>query len=84
MSRLREYGGRIIKINERRVVEMRDPNDNAKHRYQYCVMDGALHKRLLSSGGEIIDNWTAYTDAEVCALQAVRAGYHPILDELGL
>ena len=84
MSKLSQYGGRILTIDGARVGEMRDPNDNSRSRHQYRVNAGALEHRLLSEAGDVIDDWTPRTASELRQMQTVRAGYHPVLDELGL
>lgn len=84
MSRLSEYGGRILTIDGSRVVEMRDPNDNSRSRHQYRVLAGALEHRRLTHEGDPIERWTPRTPDEVRQMRAVRGRYHPILDELGL
>jgi hypothetical protein len=79
MDKLHEYGGRIIMIDGRRVVEMRDPNDNARTRYQYRLStNGALEARRNDGP------WETRTATELAELRRQRGQYHPILDELGL
>lgn len=43
-ERLAQYGGRILSDG---TLEMRDPNDNARHRYQYAIIDGVPSRRTL-------------------------------------
>lgn len=84
MSKLSQYGGRILTIDGQRIVEMLDPNDNSKSRHQYRAIVGVLEHRLLDSDGTVIEEWAPRTPAELRQMQAVRGQYHPILDEVGL
>ena len=87
-SRLAQYGARLRTIDGRKVVEMVDPNDNARHRYQYRRSeDGALERRVLRSDGSPDADgspWEPYSPEELASLCAMRSQYHPILDPLGL
>jgi len=87
-NKLAAYGGRIITIDERRTVQLVDPNDNAQRRCQYrCTRDGdGIERRVLCDNGEpFIDGspWEKMTIDEIGALQSMRGEYHPILDPLG-
>lgn len=88
-NRLAEHGGRIVTIDEQRAVELRDPNDNAKRRFQYRrTADGGLERRVLQEDGSaFIDTgspWEQYSEQELASLRSRRGQYHPILDPLGL
>jgi hypothetical protein len=83
-DKLREYGGRIVHIDNAVVVELVNHNDNARHRYQYRRSGNSLEARLLAHDGSIVSEWERRTDAELLALRSQRGKYHPILDPLGL
>ena len=88
-NRLAQYGGRIVTIDDQRAVELRDPNDNAKRRFQYRrSLDGGLERRMLrEDGSAFIDTgspWEPYSEHELASLRSMRGQYHPILDSLGL
>lgn len=84
-SRLAQYGARLRTIDGELVVEMIDPNDNSRSRYQYRRDSGTVLRRILTSDGSaVITDWTALTRAELATLMRVRGGYHPVLDPLGL
>jgi hypothetical protein len=78
---LASYGGDLLAIEDRMMVSMVDPNDNARSRYQYRIGDHGLERRVATEDGS---PWTAYTDGEMAALRAQRGNWHPILDPLGL
>lgn len=88
-ERVRRYGGRLIQVDGRRVVEMRDPNDNARRRFQYrAALGGGLEARVLRADGQPFDDsgspWERRSAAELAEMRAQRGEYHPILDPLGL
>jgi hypothetical protein len=77
------------------LVEMVDPNDNARRRFQYRrigIHDPlrgliGIQRRVLTRDGSPMDDgspWETYTLEEFAALNAARGQYHPILDPLGL
>ena len=84
---LAEHGGRITETDGRRTVEIRDPNDNAKRRFQYRRSDDGLQRRILRDNGEpFLDTgspWESMTIDEIGSMLANRGEYHPILDPLG-
>lgn len=87
-SRLAQYGARLRTIDGRKTVEMVDPNDNARARYQYRrTEDGGLERRTLLADGSP-DNegspWIVYTVQQIASMAGQRGQYHPILDPLGL
>ena len=82
-SRLAQYGARLRTIDGQRIVEMVNPNDNSRARYQYRSYNDVVLRRVLAADGEtIITDWTALTADELA--QLVRGDYHPILNPLGL
>ena len=83
-SRLAQYGARLRTIDGQRVVEMVDPNDSSRSRYQYQRCNDTVLRRVLTADGETITDWTALTAAELAQLVRTRGDYHPILDPLGL
>lgn len=86
-SKLAEYGGRLRTIDGRKVVEMVDPNDNGRARYQYRRAGERLERRVLQHNGQPFRNgspWEPYRDSDLAEMRAARGKYHPILDPLGL
>ena len=83
-ARLAEYGARLRTIDGVRVVEMFDPNDNGRSRYQYQRYKHTVLRRILHADGTPFADWTALTRDEMAALLRARGAYHPILDPLGL
>jgi len=83
-SRLAQYGARLRTIDGKRVVEMVNPNDNSRARYQYRRCHDTVLRRVLTADGETITDWTALTADELAQLVRTRGDYHPILDPLGL
>ena len=83
-SRLAQYGARLRTIDGLRVVEMVDPNDSSRSRYQYQRRNDTVWRRVLTADGETITDWTALTADELAQLVRTRGDYHPILDPLGL
>lgn len=83
-SRLAQYGARLRTIDGQRVVEMVDPNDSSRSRYQYKRCNDTVLRRVLTADGETITDWTALTADELAQLVRTRGDYHPILDPLGL
>lgn len=86
-SRLREYGGRMLTIDGRRAVQLVDPNDNAKRRFQYrrTLDRTGIERRVLAHDGQPFrDTGSPWELVDIAALAAVRGSYHPILDPLGL
>ena len=85
MTRLNRYGGRLVLTDGRRpTVELIDPNDNARRRYQYRrALDGGVEHRTLASDGtpfrDTRSPWHSYTRDELAALLAARS---PILEAL--
>ena len=77
------YGARLRTIDGQRVVEMIDPNDNSRSRYQYRREAATIARRVLSGDGAIATDWTELSPADMSALLSVRGQYHPILDPLG-
>ena len=83
-SRLAQYGARLRTIDGHPTVEMVNPNDNSRSRYQYQRRDGTVWRRVLTADGETITDWTALTADELAQLVRTRGDYHPILGPLGL
>jgi hypothetical protein len=83
-TKLREYGGRIL---EDGTLEMRDPNDNARRRHQYRLVDGVPSKRCLPANS---DTWAGETEppawepVDVEVLRFSAGVYHPLLDYFGI
>lgn len=75
-EKLREYGGQLLADG---TLQMRDPNDNARHRYQYRTVDGQPCRRMLPETGDY--NPPAQWEAvNLASIAATNRGYHPILD----
>ena len=88
-EKLAEYGGKLIQTDGRKTVQLVDPNDNARRRFQYRLSEnGSIEKRVLRANGKpFLDSgspWETLSVNDVLALQAVRGRWHPILDPLGL
>jgi len=74
-------------IDGQKTVEMINPNDNAKRRFQYRRSAMGLERRVLRHDGEPFHEgspWEELSASDLRALNAVRGQYHPILDALGL
>lgn len=84
MNKLAQYGGRMLRQGKLSIVELRDPNDNAKPRFQYALIEAQLHKRILNSKGEVMVPWERIGDDGFLAMIQQRGQFHPILDPLGL
>ncbi len=87
-NKLAAYGWRIITTDERRTVQLVDPNDNAQRRFQYRRTDGSsIERRVLRCDGKPFTDtgspWEQMTIDEIGSLRAMRGEYHPILDSLG-
>ena len=74
--KLVEHGGRLLTDG---TLEMRDPNDNARRRHQYRLINGQPCKRLLPARGDF-DPPAAWEPLNLAALSAVTQGYNPVLD----
>ncbi|MCU0918739.1 MAG: hypothetical protein MUF16_00125 [Burkholderiaceae bacterium] len=83
-ARLSAYGARLRTIDGQRVVEMIDPNDGSRSRYQYRRHAATISRRVLGSDGSVVSDWVALSLDDLAALMRVRGHYHPILDPLGL
>lgn len=87
MSQLSEHGGRMIQTDGIDTVELIDPNDNARARYQYRRAGETIERRRLMESGEPYNDgspWTIVSESDLAAMRAMRGKYHPILDPLGL
>lgn len=72
-----------------RVLQMRDPNDNARHRYQYASIEGRPCRRVMPRTGVVRDDpeaaWEPLNPDLVARismarrLRVQRVG-HPIVD----
>ncbi|OFW05629.1 MAG: hypothetical protein A3H96_11250 [Acidobacteria bacterium RIFCSPLOWO2_02_FULL_67_36] len=85
--RLRVYGGTILTVDGQRVVQLVDPNDNARRRFQYRrTLDGTgIEQRTLRADGQpYTDTGSPWEPADVATMRRIRGDYHPILDSLGL
>lgn len=88
MSRLSEHGGMMVDTDGRKTVELVDPNDNSRSRYQYRREGESIERRRLTESGEPYRDdgspWTLMSESDLTAMRAIRGEYHPILDPLGL
>lgn len=79
---------RLLAIDGRPTVELVDPNDGARSRWQYRRRADGLERRVLTGDGEpLLDTgspWERLPASDVAAMYATRGAYHPILDPLGL
>ena len=79
MSKLEQYGGRIILTDGIRTVELID--QDTQIRYQYRVREREIERRSLFLSDD--PPWEPVSDADFEAWVRARSGiYHPILDEL--
>lgn len=86
-ARLARYGAKLRTIDGATIVEMVDPNDNARRRFQYRRSGSGIERRMLrADGSPMMDGspWEEYTAADLASLRAARGQFHPILDPLGL
>lgn len=67
-------------VDGSRIVELRDPNDNAERVHQYRRVDGREQRRVLTSDHRPLDDGSPWAEHRVDVL---HHGYHPIMDELG-
>jgi len=86
MSKLSEYGGRIVWTDGKKTVELHD--DTAKKVFQYrLTADGGIERRVLLEGGIPYPDgspWESMSASDIRHLQSVRGQFHPILDPLGM
>lgn len=75
-EKLAAYGGTILGSG---ILQMRDPNDNAKHRYQYALIDGIPMTRTLPNRGDYKPP-AQWTPIDLRAIAASHQGSNPILD----
>jgi hypothetical protein len=54
---MRVMGARFRTVEGQRIVEMRDPDDNAHARYQYRRQGSGVERRVLSAVREIVTPW---------------------------
>lgn len=73
---LAEYGGKILPDG---ILEMRDPNDDAMHRYQYARVEGKPSRRVLPDAGDY-DPPAQWEPLDLGEIAGARGMYHPILD----
>lgn len=76
---LAQYGGRLFSDG---TLQMRDPNDNARHRYQYALVNGVPSRRTLPERGDY-DPPARWEALDLRGLLACAGTYHPILDYFG-
>jgi hypothetical protein len=75
-QKLKEYGGRVLSDG---TLELRDPNDNARHRYQYRIVDSRPCRRVLPETGDY-DPPPQWEPIDLPAIAATHQGCNPILD----
>lgn len=84
-SKLAAYGGKIITVDERRTVQLVDPN--RRFQYRRTLDDGGIERRILRGNGKpYVDTgspWEPMTIDEIGSMRANRGEYHPVLDTLG-
>ena len=87
-TKLKQYGGKLLRVDGRKTVQLVDPTDNARRRFQYrAALGGGLEKRMLRPDGERYPSgspWEPYSAFELASLLLQRGQWHPILDPLGL
>lgn len=83
-QKIEEYGGSIIETDGKRTIELIDPNDNAKRRFQYRAIEAGIESLVLQANGEpFIDTGSPWEPVDLKAMLRMRGNYHPIIDELG-
>jgi len=75
-QKLAEYGGKVLPNG---TMEMRDSNDNARHRYQYALIDGVPSHRTLPDKGDY-NPPSQWEPLDLFAIAAIHQGHNPILD----
>jgi len=83
LLKLKEYGGRLIEMDDRIGIELIDPNDNAQRRFQYRREGEGLVRRVLQADGRPFEDGSPWEPCDLNVLRGVRGTYHPILDPLG-
>jgi hypothetical protein len=83
LGKLKEYGGRLVDTDGRLTVELVDPNDNARRRFQYRRAGEGIDRRILQSDGEPMLDGSPWEPCDLAIMRAARGNYHPILDPLG-
>jgi hypothetical protein len=83
LLKLSEYGGRLVQVGDDVVLELTDPNDNARRRFQYRRQGDILERRILRAGGRPFEDGSPWEPCDLAAMRAMRGIYHPILDTLG-
>ena len=83
LSKLAEYGGRMIQTDGRPTIEMTNPNNNRKRLFQFRRSAEGIERRILQSDGEPMLDGSPWEPCDLLAMRAVRGNFHPILDPLG-
>lgn len=83
-TRLSQYGAKLRTVDGSTVVEIVDPNDGARRRFQYRRIGETVERRVLQANGSPMLDGSPWEAVDLEALRAVRGRYHPILDPLGL
>jgi hypothetical protein len=83
MSKLAEYGGRMIQTDGRPTVEMPNPNNDRKRLFQFRRSSEGIERRILESDGELMLDGSPWRSCDLLTMRAVRGNFHPILDPLG-
>jgi hypothetical protein len=83
LSKLAEYGGRMIQTDGRPTVEITNPNEDRKRLFQFRRTAEGIERRILQSDGEPMLDGSPWEPCDLLAMRAVRGNFHPILDPLG-
>jgi hypothetical protein len=83
LSKLAEYGGRMIQTDGRPTVEMTNPNNDRKRLFQFRRSAEGIERRTLQFDGEPMSDGSPWEPCDLTAMLAVRGNFHPILDPLG-
>jgi hypothetical protein len=83
MSKLAEYGGRLIQTDGRPTVEIANPNNDRKRLFQFRQSAEGIERRILQSDGEPLLEGSPWKPCDLLTMQAVRGNFHPVLDPLG-
>lgn len=65
-------------------MELRDPNDSLKRRFQYRRAGLAGIERRVLHGVDAISPWELMDLEDIRRLYMTRGDFHPIIDTLGL
>jgi hypothetical protein len=83
LSKLAEYGGRMIQTDGRTTVEITNPNESRKRLFQFRRSAEGIERRIMQSDGEPMPDGSPWEPCDLLTMLAVRGSFHPVLDPLG-